>query len=289
MLKTELKEKFVRQEMARKELSMLELCKIFRRRRELEWERVDDQKGEPASSSRSEITQVSGQSAAQQSETRRDNSPSPKTARVVLLVAKKYPNRSGNGMCPQVSHATAASRSSFSELAEDEPPVVAVEVNTASLNGACQLQAAAEKANCDQEIPTKGRYLMSPKIKELTRRRNEGNPNLASDRPSNPQRMPQAQGRTVKSVNRTETPLVIHEPVVTTVVTSLPPIQKPAITTVASSHALSHPSAMSGRRLGRQEICREELEKGRRRQGVCTDSDCARAERTFARVLRKRF
>ena len=264
--------------MARKELSMLELCEIFRRRREFEWGRVDDQIDEPASSSRRVKTQVSGQSSAQRWATRKDNSLSPKTAGA-------DPNRSGN----QLPHVTAASRSSFSEVAEDEPPVVAVEADTSSQTGTCQFPAAAEKANCDHEIPTKGRYMMIPKNKELRSRRNEGSPNLASDRPSNTQRKPQAQGRTAKSANRTETPPAIHESVVTTVVTPLPPFQKPAITTVVFSHAVSNPSAMSGRRLGRQEICREELGQRRRRQGVCTDSDCARAERTFVRVLRKRF
>ena len=270
--------------MARKELSMLELCEIFRRRREFEWGRADDQIHEPASSSRRVKTQVSRQSAVQGSATGRDNSPSPRRA-------PADPNRSGNALCPQVPHVTAASRSSFSELAEDEPPAVAVEANTASKTTACQFQATAKKVNCDHEIPTEGRYLMSPQNKELKSRRNEGS-SSASDRPSTPQKRPQAQHvqeRTAKSANRTETLLAIHEPVVTTVVTSLPPIQKPAITTMVSSHTVSNPSVMSGRRLGRQEICREELGQRRRRQGVCTDSDCARAERTFVRVLRKRF
>ena len=66
--------------------------------------------------------------------------------------------------------------------------------------------------------------------------------------------------------------------------TALPPTQQPS----AILSQLNQKSAARGRRLGRQEICQDRNQKTRR-QGVCDESDGARDERAFIRVLNKRF
>ena len=47
--------------------------------------------------------------------------------------------------------------------------------------------------------------------------------------------------------------------------------------------------ATRGRRFGRQEVCDEPGRQRRRRQGVCDSIDGTRVDRTFVRVLNKRF
>ena len=66
-----------------------------------------------------------------------------------------------------------------------------------------------------------------------------------------------------------------------TVHEELPPTQQPSVMT-------SQQSAVRGHPLGRQEIC-QGRSQGTRRQGEYADSDGARAQRTFIRVLNKRF
>ena len=46
---------------------------------------------------------------------------------------------------------------------------------------------------------------------------------------------------------------------------------------------------LSVRRAGRQEVCKERNERGRRRIGVCRETDNTRQDRIFVRVLGKRF
>ena len=61
--------------------------------------------------------------------------------------------------------------------------------------------------------------------------------------------------------------------------TNLPPIQS----------AESREGPMQIRRNGRQEACEPVGERRSRRQGVCKQTDDTQAERTFVRVLNKRF
>ena len=72
----------------------------------------------------------------------------------------------------------------------------------------------------------------------------------------------------------------------------IPSIQRPsvaiALPTIRQGTHNSLP-ATRGRRFGRQEVCDEPGRQRRRRQGVCDSIDGTRFDRTFVRVLNKRF
>lgn len=72
----------------------------------------------------------------------------------------------------------------------------------------------------------------------------------------------------------------------------IPSIQRPsvaiALPTIRQGTHNSLP-ATRGRRFGRQEVCDEPGRQRRRRQGVCDSIDGTRVDRTFVRVLNKRF
>lgn len=98
-----------------------------------------------------------------------------------------------------------------------------------------------------------------------------------------------------KSV-RPSLPPIQQPAAVNTVLSSLPPIQQRTVHTMLSaSYSVKtdqhgNQVVIRGRRVGQQEIC-EERGQQRRRQGVSDSvlSDNAQAERTFIRVLNKRF
>ena len=72
----------------------------------------------------------------------------------------------------------------------------------------------------------------------------------------------------------------------------IPSIQRPsvaiALPTIRQGTHNSLPTTR-GRRFGRQEVCDEPGRQRRRRQGVCDSIDGTRVDRTFVRVLNKRF
>lgn len=67
----------------------------------------------------------------------------------------------------------------------------------------------------------------------------------------------------------------------------LPLVQQQSVNAM-SFRTVNPQSVVRVRRLCRQEVCQENCQPGIR-QGVCHNSDGARAERTFARVLSRRF
>lgn len=78
--------------------------------------------------------------------------------------------------------------------------------------------------------------------------------------------------------------------------TRLPPIQQHTRVMAADPRQLNrfkeedrHQPLLFSRRYGRQEVCEERNQRGRRRIGICQQTDSTQEQRTFVRILGKRF
>ena len=302
--------------------SMLELCEIIKRRHEQMWGPMDDDTDEGNSSFR----RTERTSSGQQPLTMRANDLPTRARQLVFVMANQRSGSSGFESDSRVPTVIAVSKSrySFIEFMGNESTSVDVDQQlTASQSEFQQFQMTEADGGYHQDVFKNGKFLR-PQYAENTGKRNfeMGSiyqrkwPDATHDdnngkkkivavegcRSSAPQRN-QTHGRKVKSSDNAIKPPLVPQPAVNGVASSHPPIWRAAsphrpmrragVITVESLHP-DHPeqhesqSVNSGRRFARQEICRETSPR-KRRIGIHENNDNDRAERTFLRVLSKRF
>ena len=302
--------------------SMLELCEIIKRRREQMWGPMDDDTDEGNSSFRRTERTSSGQQ--QLTVTANDQ---PATARqLVLVMTNQRSGSSGYGSDSRVASVIAVSklRRSFIEY-DMEYESTSVDVNqpfTASQSEFQQFQMTEADGGYDDEVlenvkclipqytDSRGKrnlevgFMRQRKSPDATHDDHNGKKKIVAVEgwSSAPQR--KQTGRKVKSSENAIQPPLIQQPAVNGVASSHPPIWRAAsshrpiwrggVNTMESLHP-DHPeqheshSLNRGRRLARQEICRETASPRTRRIGIQENNENDRAERIFLRVLSKRF
>lgn len=246
--------------------------------------------------SKDEETQLSATAA---STTTGQEAYRPRRGRLALVMAQKRTSNNSYTSEPRVS-VTPVSKSGFSLAALAEAPPLRSEVNDGSRSGAYYFQTAA--TNVGRDGNKNYTYHQSPRIR--SRRNNtlaswhqpqlnapdnvydpnggEGNNKMvAIDGPSGATKTDQAHQRAMLSDGNTVEPRPIMQQALQ------PPIPSRLFRPEERRDAIQ--SFTRCRRFGRQEVCKEPAHERGRRQGVCMNSESARAERTFLRVLNKRF
>ena len=239
---------------------------------------------------------------------------------LVLVMANQRSGSSGFESDSRVPTVIAVSKSrySFIEFMEYESTSVDVDQQlTASQSEFQQFQMTEAHGGYHQEAFKNGKFL-SPQYAENTGKSNfeMGSiyqrkwPDATHDDNNGKKKMvavapqrKQTHGPKVKSSENALKPPLVPQPAVNGVASSHPPIWRAASShrpiwrggeNIVESLHPDHPeqhesqSVNSGRRFARQEICRETSPR-KRRIGIHENNDNDRAERTFLRVLSKRF